>query len=222
MTVPYGIKLVAFDLDGTLVDDTIYVWKTLHEHFGSDPERRAKARSDYMAGRITYEQWFNIDLELLSQKGATKDSILSCFSGLRPAPGAMELLRELKKRGFILALISGSLDILLERFFPSGTFDHVMINHLEFDEEGFITGGQHTPFDLEGKALGLANLARKRGLTLSQCAFVGDNVNDVHVMKAAGFSVCVHPKHPDAKRAADMVLEGRELSPLLEIFGWPE
>lgn len=221
MTAPSHTELIAFDLDGTLVDDTIYVWKTLHEHFGTDSRRRHAARRDYFSGRISYEEWFRTDLELLAEKGANRDSILRCFDGLSLAPGAMDVLGELRKRGFVLGLISGSLDVLLDKFFPADTFDHVMINCMEFDEAGRIVSGKHTPYDLEGKARGLAELARREGLELSQCAFVGDNVNDLQVMEAAGFSVCVHPKHPDMERVADVVVKGRDLRPLLKIFGRP-
>ena len=32
-------RLVCFDLDGTLVDNTIFIWQTLHEYFQTDREK---------------------------------------------------------------------------------------------------------------------------------------------------------------------------------------
>jgi phosphoserine phosphatase len=215
---PDGIRLVAFDLDGTLIDQTIFIWKTLHEHFGSDPKRRATARDDYLAGRISYAEWFRTDLVLLGERGADRDAILACFDGLTPAPGAIETLETLKARGYKLGLISGSLDVLLQHLLPLHPFDHVLINRLHFAPDGTIAGGEPTPYDMQGKANGLAELARREGIDLPACAFVGDNVNDLHVMGAAGYSIGVHVKHPDVRTVIDHELAGQDLRPLLKLF----
>jgi phosphoserine phosphatase len=222
MALTAAVRLIAFDLDGTLLDRTVYIWSTLHEHFGSDPARRRKAADDYHAGRISYADWFHHDLLLLSERGADRAGILRAFDALRPAPGAGEVLRELKRRGYRLAVISGSLDVVLEHFFPGAPFDHVLINRLELDAEGRIAGGTPTPFDLAGKAEGLSELARREGLTLAQCAFVGDNINDLPVMRAAGFSVGVRIKSPEVAAAASLILPGDDLRELLALFPGPD
>ena len=69
--------LVCFDLDGTLVDDTVYIWSTLHEHFRTDAARRARAREDFYAGRISYTSWFQNDLELLDEAGARRATMVA-------------------------------------------------------------------------------------------------------------------------------------------------
>jgi N-acylneuraminate cytidylyltransferase len=75
---------------------------------------------------------------------------------------------------------------------------------------------------MAGKADGLAAMAREAGLPLAQCAFIGDNVNDLDVMRAAGLAIAVHVKHPDVARTADLVIESTDLRALLPLFPGPQ
>jgi phosphoserine phosphatase len=118
-------------------------------------------------------------------------------------------------------LISGSLDLVLDHFFPDHPFDHVLINRLHFDPRGKITGGVPTPYDLEAKVAGLEELARREALTVAECAFVGDNVNDLAVMRAAGFSVGVNIKSPQVVQAVDLVVTQPDLRSILPFFPGP-
>ena len=195
--------LVCFDLDGTLVDDTIFIWKTLHEHFATDTVKRENAHRDYFAGRTTYREWFECDLDLLIAAGATRARIFDLLDDLRLMPFAVETLNELKERGHKLAIISGSIDIVVEHLLGEIEFDHVLINHIEFDARGRISGGSPTPYDLKGKADGLVELCRKEGISTSRAAFVGDNSNDVWIAKKAGFSIAFNCKSEELRAVCD-------------------
>jgi len=214
----HNIRLVCFDLDGTLIEKTVFIWSTLHEHFGSDPEKRKKAADDYHNGRISYADWFASDLTLLKERGANHAGMLQAFETLKPTPGSSECIQTLKDRGYKLGLISGSLDMVLDHFFPQKPFDHVLINQIHFDPEGKIKGGTPTPYDLEGKADGLIELARREGINSNQCAFVGDNLNDLAVMKAAGLSVGVFIKDPQVAKTVDIQIHESDLRALLPHF----
>lgn len=213
------IKMVVFDLDGTLIEGTVFIWQTLHEWFGSDTERRRMAAAAFRAGRISYRQWFEEDLNLLKLAGADRQGILRALSSLRPAAGSQETLEELRRRRFRLAVLSGSLDIALQHFFPPRLFDHVLINRIFFDAQGRISGGEPTAYDLELKAAGLKHLAEREGLSLAECAFVGDNTNDLEAMRAAGLSVAIDAKDPKVAEAADFSLDRGKISHILSLLG---
>lgn len=212
------IALICFDVDGTLVGDTVYIWETMHRAFGCDQTRRQQARDDFFAGRISYDDWFAHDIALLRERGADRTGIAKVIDRLTPAPGARETLEVLRARGYRLAVISGSLSCVVERFFDLAVFDHLLINRFHFDASGQLIGGEATPYDVDRKADGLRELARREGIQASQCAFVGDNRNDLTAMAAAGLAIAVHPKHPDVIAAADLCMEGEDLRALLQHF----
>ncbi|MDJ0763774.1 MAG: HAD family phosphatase [Myxococcota bacterium] len=206
--------LVCFDLDGTLVDDTVFIWQTLHDQFRTDLNARKMARADYLAGRISYADWFHHDLELLDSAGATREKIADIVRTLTPMPGALNMLEDLKKRGHTLAIISGSLDIVVEMIFGLDLFKYVYINKIHFREDGRIAGGTPTPYDFEGKAEGLKDLARQENLHLDSTVFVGDNDNDVWIAKAAGLAIAVNCKSPELKATCHCEIKGKDLTPL--------
>ena len=207
--------LVCFDLDGTLVDETIYIWSTLHEHFRTNRERRVQARDDFFTGRISYDAWFSTDLKLLGAAGATRATMSALISGLPVMPGANEVLDELQRQKRKVAIISGSIDLVVEQLFSTRRFDALLINRVRFDADGRLTGGEPTPYDMARKADGLRELARREGLSPEQVAFVGDNSNDVEVARAAGRSIAFNCKSEELARVADVVVEKHDLRAIL-------
>jgi phosphoserine phosphatase len=208
-------RLVCFDLDGTLVDNTIFVWETLHEYFQTDREKRQKAFRQAMNREISYEEWFAGDLEMLGERGATRDRIMDAIAPMKLMPGAVETLGALKQRGHRLGVISGSLQIVLDRLLPEQEFDHVLINKILFDDQGRIVGGVPTEFDVWRKAAGLRTIAAKENIPLESCVFVGDNFNDIEVMKAAGLGIAFNCKSEELAQVADVVIREKDLREVL-------
>ena len=159
-----------------------------------------------------------LDVSDWKRVGATRRQILEAIRDLRLVPGARETVDTLHARGYALAVISGTLDITLDRLFPDHPFEEVHTNHLLFDEAGRLDGWRATPFDMEGKARALREMAGRRGLALERCAFVGDHLNDVAVAREAGFSVGFRPKSDELRAVVDAVVEERDLRAILEYF----
>lgn len=207
--------LVCFDLDGTLIQGTIFIWQTLHDAFGTDPERRRRAKDDFHAGRITYQQWFHHDLVLLGEANATRERMLASLDAIHPTPGARETLDALRGAGVHLAIISGSIDLVLNRYFGDVAFDAVLINQLDFDDAGRLAGGTHTDFDVDRKGAGVEEIARRLNVDVDRTAFVGDNYNDVSAARTAGLSIAFNPRSDELTEAAHVVVNGEDLQGIL-------
>lgn len=199
-------KLVCFDLDGTLVDDTASIWQTLHEHFGTDMVRRKSAMERFMRHEMTYSEWADHDVEMFKEKGATREEIISVIKRLKLMTGSRLALKELKDKGLKLAVISGSIDLVLETLFPEHPFDDVFINRFIFDDSGRLVSGVGTEYEREHKATGLKMIAKRERFNLSECVFVGDNLNDIQVAQTAGLSIAFNSNKDELKQVCSVVI----------------
>lgn len=207
--------LVAFDVDGTLVDDTVFVWKTLHDYFDTDPESREMAFRSYMDGKWPYNRWFEHDIKLLNEAGATRTSILAALEGMRLTNGALETLTTLRKAGVKLAIISGSINVVVDKFDLARYFDDVFLNRIWFDDAGSLERWEATPYDVWDKATGLRALASQYDVPIARTAFVGDNFNDVAIAREAGFSMAIHCKSDELAAAVDVVIDEDDMRAIL-------
>jgi phosphoserine phosphatase len=214
------IALIAFDVDGTLVDHPRgkVIWELLNRRFAGDDSLNHSRYRDYKAGLIDYPTWVSLDVEGWIAGGATRAEIVEVVRELQPVDGALETLRLLKDRGYRLAIISGTLDVVLNEFFRDHPFDQVYTNRLHFDREDRLSGWEATPYDMDGKARALRDLAALYDLPLSRCAFVGDNVNDLGVARIAGFTVAFNPKVPELEEVAHVVVRSPSLEPVGDLF----
>ncbi len=208
-------KLVCFDMDGTLIDDTEYIWYTLHKHFGVDSGLVKRWHRMFLEGKITYHQWFSEDIVWWNQAGARKKDFLEALRPLRLMKGAAETIAELKKRGLKLAVVSGSLNFVVDFFFPKRPFDYVFVNDIYFDRKGKISGFTVTPYDFAHKVTAVEKIAEKEGISMSECVFVGDNDNDVDAAKACGLGIGFNSKSRELDKAADIVIKNKDLSEIL-------
>lgn len=204
-------RLIAFDVDGTLVDsvERKVVWQLLNRRFGGDDGVNAARFAAYLRKEITYAEWVDLDVGEWVSCGATRAEIAAVITEhLYPVPGSRELLADLRAQGYRLAVISGTLDLTLELLFPDHPFEEVFTNRIWFGDDGRIAGWEATPYDMEGKARALEAIAGRMGIPLEATAYVGDNVNDLEVMKRAGLAIAFEPKDPRVEAAAHATVRG--------------
>ena len=211
-------KLVCFDLDGTIIDETIFIWQTIHDHLCTDKNKRQQAMDDFYNNKISYSAWALHDVDMWRQAGATKKEILKALEPLKLMNGARETLAELKKKGLKLAIISGSLNIAIEKVLPeyNEIFDYVYINELFFDSDGRIGRVIPTKYDMKHKATALKEICEKENIKPDECVFIGDHHNDVDVAKMSGLSISFNSKSEELNKVCDVLIKEKDLRKILE------
>lgn len=209
--------LVAFDVDGTLVhhpkDKT--VWEVFNLKFTGSDDQNAERWDRYKAGTLSYADWVALDVEGWKSAGATRETLLGSLDDLTLVSGARETLAALKSQGTRLAVISGTLDLVLDALFPDHPFDEVYTNRLVFEPGGAISHWHATPFDMDGKGVALRAIALREDIPLERCAFVGDHANDLAAARLAGYSIAFNPKSAELEAAVSAVVRSRDLRDIL-------
>jgi HAD superfamily PSPase-like hydrolase len=214
-------KLVCFDLDGTLIDfppnNLKFSWQVFHDYFQTDKHRREDAKNKFFNGNISYLEWAEHDIGMWKELGAKKADFLRALEPLSLMNGALETLQELKKNGLKLAVISGSINVLLEKFIPNynDIFDDVFLSKIHFDEKGNITKIEATEFDMIKKADALKQVAKRENISLKECVFIGDYLNDVKVVQEAGLGIAFNTDEEELKAVANVVIEKKDLREVL-------
>ncbi len=216
---PSPYKLVCFDVDGTLIQNVKFSWQLFHDHFNVDPKRREQGKHAFLKGDISYLQWAEHDVGLWKEKKVTKQQFFDAIDAghITLASGVRETLETLKKNGMKLGVISGSLNVMLERFLPDydSIFDDVFLSRLTFDEHNIINDVIATPYDIEHKATALRMIAEREKIPLEQTVFIGDYLNDLHVLQLAGLGIAFNAKHQEVKDAADVSVDSGNMQDIL-------
>lgn len=199
-------KLVAFDMDGTLVEEHS-CWGIIHRHFGTQGAAD-KNLDAWEQGEIDYPEFMRRDIALWRPrpKLAQVEEILSDF---RLAPNAPEVVSELCERGYQVAMVTGGLDILAEKVAERLRVEHVLANGLEVDGRGNLTGEGIFRVDPYRKHEALEALAEQLGVKMAECVGVGDSKYDVSLFEHVGLGVAVGRDEALAK-VADVVIEDFE------------
>jgi phosphoserine phosphatase len=194
------------------------VWEVLNERFTGRAEQNVDRYAKYRSGELSYAEWVALDVGGWQRAGATRTEIIAALAPLRLVDDTRGALETLKRAGYRLVVISGTLDLLLHTLLPHPPFDDIYANHIGFDDVGRISHWRATPFDMEGKAEAFRAVAQAWGIPLARCAYVGDSANDIWVAREAGFTLAFNPKSPELVAVADVTVRSSSLRSILPHF----
>lgn len=204
--------LLVMDVDSTLImEEGIDL---LGEEAGLGPQVAAITERA-MRGELDFEEALRERVALL--KGLPVTVFDRIMEKIHFTPGAVELVQELKSRGFKIAVVSGGFHETVDRLADELNLDYVRANRLE-SVDGVLTGkvlGEIVTKDT--KKACLETWAAENHLDMSSTIAMGDGANDLPMIQTAGIGVAFCAK-PVVQESAPYRINEKNLYKLIEIL----
>lgn len=192
-------RLIAFDLDGTLIKGIRHSWTILWDEVNADRKVQDENKEQFQNGNMSYLEWAKRDCERFKELGLTRSHVTSAVKkSCKLTKNLKKAIMRLKEAGFVTAIISGGVDAVLYTILPDAKdlFDEILINKFHFDENGSLISISPTEYDWDdekrgvvGKNRGLERLCEKYSVPLENAIFVGDDMNDIKAMEISGLKI---------------------------------
>ena len=171
-------------------------------------------RERYVKGEISYEEWS--DTVVASWKGFSVNKIdeLARISPLMN--GSEHTVQGIKEKGYHQVIISNSITLLADRIGEKLGIggDCITANVLEVKDDK-LTGRLSLHHGWQDKVKTLRRYAKIMGIDLKDTVAIGDDINDIEMIKKAGLGIAFDPKNDLLKEAADIVIDVKDLRAIL-------
>ncbi len=198
-------KLVAFDIDGTLLPDT-----TISLHMSQYLNCRdliAKMERDWDRHQIDHREFAERSAAAYADLPLAKAELWA--AEIIFISGARELVSALRLAGFKVILATVSLAFAARVLARRLGCDAAGGTELEL-VDGRFTGRIARFNDETDKARYVEGYCRARGIAMTDCIAVGDSRSDLPLFQMAGYSIAFNAS-ADARAAADLSIETRNL-----------
>ena len=209
------IKLVVFDMDGTLLEPRSS-WAIIHDHFGTD---NSEMLQQYIDHKISDKEFVKADIELWNSKSkrpVDEKYINSIMDKAKPVKGAENLVRGLHERNIKTAILSGGIQYLADKWAKEWEMDYALANELIDDEDGNLTAIINSSGHNKGPMM--EEIIKKYKLEKNEIAAVGDTMVDLPMFEIAGLSIAVNTDDERVIKQADYQLKSEDLSTLLKLI----
>lgn len=189
MLMSLPIKMVCFDLNKTLIYEN--TWFDLNQSMGMSSQEDARLLHEYNGGRLSYVDWQKIlEQRYRDSNLATKSHTKSVINRYTYKPGAREIVSYLQRQDYIISLISGSMDLLVETIAKELSINHFAANNrFIFDPNDYLTSIECQGNDTTIKADQLRSLCKRLEIDATQVVCVGDGDNDIELFKLSKHGV---------------------------------
>ena len=210
-----NIKLVVFDMDGTLLKERS-CWEYIHRHFGVDNHEMLNL---YMEHKINDQEFAESDIELwekASDEKIDESYINTVLDEIEPIDGAEELIHSLHKEGIKTAILSGGIKYLAEKWAKEWDMGCAIANSIVDDEDGNLK----VIIESSGHAKGpiMNKLLEEMEFTKENVAAVGDTVVDIPLFRRATLSIAVNTNNTKVIDEADYHLKENDLRKLIPVI----
>ncbi|KAL1632921.1 Phosphoserine phosphatase [Neofusicoccum ribis] len=184
-------RLAVFDMDSTLIQQEVI--DEIARHIGVEAQVSAITAAA-MNGELDFEASLRRRCGLLA--GVPVEVWPSIRKLITPTPGAVDLVKALRRLGYKTAVLSGGFTPVTGWFAEQLCLDYAFANHLVVAADGKTLTGELTGeiVHAERKRQHVREIAAKEGILLEQTLVVGDGANDLPMMGIAGLGVAFNAK----------------------------
>ncbi|MDP3948437.1 MAG: HAD-IB family phosphatase [bacterium] len=185
------IKAVVFDIDGTLSPHVS--WTKLTALLGAQVSELNKIYDDLKNGKAEYEESKRAVLRLWESGGKlNKVRLKEIFNNWELKPEAGFVIDYLRSKGYIICLITGSMDLYAEIIAKRlGIVFWYANTVLHWKENGELQDLSYE-LDADKKKCGqFTEFCSKQSLLPTECVVVGDDANDIGLFELSEHGVAV-------------------------------
>lgn len=183
------IKLICLDINQTLIEEDS--WRQLNLALGLTREEDQEWLDLYRQGRLSYADWIEKLTDIYRERGrATFENVSRAVGEYSYKPGAREAIDYLKREGYKLALISGGMNVLVDKIANDLDIKDSRANStFIFGKDGLLEKVRFVDDEPAAKLRHLEDFCRESDLNFAECAAVGDGANDAEIFRATGHGV---------------------------------
>lgn len=196
----HGIKLIAFDMDGTLTEG--YSWTLFHAVGGVTLDEQNEWRTKYFSQDLTYDAWLKKIETKYRKSRKTKADFVSVTQSIPFKKGTQEVVRLLQKQ-YPVHIVSASVDIYVETVARILGITEFHANHtFVFDKEDRLEKIAYRLSETEAKVNYLQKVCKKHGLKPQEICFVGDSLGDMGAFEYTNSGILIGDGVPKLQKVS--------------------
>jgi phosphoserine phosphatase len=172
----------------------------------------------YMEGLLTRKEAKVGEYILWKLKGIKKSKLRKDLKKFRLMKGAKQTIKTLKKNRITPVIISDNPEFLVREVAKILKIKHIAYNRIIFDKRGYAydTKPTHPSKDIRvSKLKALRDFAKKKKISLRDCAVIGNGSTDISIFRKAGFSIAFNSREKKLKKLADKSIKSNDLRRVL-------
>ena len=203
------IKLVIFDMDGTLTIERSS-WETFFRTYDHDP---GPFNKKYASGELDEDGWAiaNIKAILSSRPGLTaKASARAIVANTHLKKGIAQMISELKMLNIFCFILSSGMEPIAKEISSMAPVDLWMANWFSSDNNDRLEPIYLRRVTFMEKEVWVRRWREQFGLLKEEIVSVGDSFIDIGMFQSSGHSIAFDPADDKVARACDVVIEGND------------